>query len=278
MRKSLCKTQLDSDCDLGSCSKNVIWPGLEALPAYLAENEYRNPNDNVKSASMKGLDFNGDVMAYLKANPAKAAASFQFMAENKQESLKWMDAGIPTDDLHLSSHDVEKDRVMLVDVGGSSGHQCVALRKAFPELKGRLVLQDLDFMVDMIDKKYAEEIGFEPMAHDFFKPQAIKGAKVYYMRNVLHDWDDKLCRSILRNTRQAMADDSVLLVDEIVMPSVGANGRQAHMDLAVMVFASAMERTENQWSELLQSEGLKIRNILIYDEQLGAGLIAAVPI
>ncbi|KAI3394825.1 hypothetical protein diail_2162 [Diaporthe ilicicola] len=46
-------------------------------------------------------------------------------------------------------------------------HQCAALAAAFPALRGRLVLQD--------------------MAHDFFGPQPIKGARFYYLRNVLHD-------------------------------------------------------------------------------------------
>ncbi|XPS77150.1 hypothetical protein M3J07_009187 [Ascochyta lentis] len=258
-------------------SKNLIWPGLQVLPTFLAEIGYKNPHDPSKSASMKGVGFDGDVMVYLKKNPEKAAASYLFMAENKKEAAKWVDGKVPTNDLILSNEEIADGRVMLVDVGGGSGHQCEALRKAFPHLKGRILVQDLPFMVDRIDMEHARTVQFEVVPHDFFQPQPVCGAKVYYMRNVLHDWDDDRASAILSQTRQAMAKDSVIFVDEIILPLVGASSRQVHMDMAVMVFAGAMERTETQWKDLLGSNGFRIRDVWVYDEQLGAGIIVAVP-
>ncbi|KAF2000842.1 o-methyltransferas-like protein [Amniculicola lignicola CBS 123094] len=258
-------------------SKNVIWPGLQVLPTFLAENGYRNPNDHVKSACMRGVGFDGDVMAYLRENPEKAAASYAFMAENKKEAPKWVDGKVPTTDLVLSKEEVADGRVMAVDVGGGSGHQCEAIRKAFPHLKGRVLVEDLPFMVNRIDKEHARAIDFEVVAHDFFKPQPVISAKVYYMRNVIHDWDDERASAILKHTREAMAKDSVLFIDEIILPEFGASTRQVHMDLAVMVFAGAMERTNGQWKNLLGSNGFQIRDVWVYDEQLGAAVIAAVP-
>ena len=93
-----------------------------------------------------------------------------------------MDGSVPVDDFTLSDKDREDRRVMIVDVGGGSGHQCRALRKAFPALKGRMVVQDLPFMADMIDKEQAKASDLEPMAHDFYSPQPVQGAKVYYLR------------------------------------------------------------------------------------------------
>jgi len=258
-------------------SKNLIWPGLQVLPTFLAENGYRNPNDHVRSACMRGVGFSGDVMAYLKENPEKAAASYLFMAENKKEAPKWVDGKVPTTDLQLSDEEVANGRVTFVDVGGGSGHQCEAIRKAFPHLKGRVLVEDLPFMVNRIDKEHAQTVGFEVVPHDFFQPQPIHGAKVYYMRNVIHDWDDERASAILKNTREAMAKDSVLFVDEIILPLVGASSRQVHMDMAVMVFAGAMERTDSQWKNLLGANGFEIRDVWVYDEQLGAAILVAVP-
>ncbi|CBX98963.1 similar to o-methyltransferase [Plenodomus lingam JN3] len=258
-------------------SKNLIWPGLQVLPTFLAENGYQNPRDHVRSACMRGVDFDGDAMAYLKENPEQAAASYLFMAENKKEAPKWVDGKIPTTDLILSEEELADSRVMLVDVGGGSGHQCEAIRKAFPHLKGRILVEDLPFMVNRIDKEHARTVGFEVVAHDFFKPQPIRGAKVYYMRNVIHDWDDERASAILQPTHEAMAKDSVLFIDEIILPKVGASSRQVHMDMAVMVFAGAMERTDKQWKDLLGNNGFEIRDIWVYDEQLGAAILAAVP-
>lgn len=66
---------------------------------------------------------------------------------------------------------VESERALFVDVGGSIGHQCARLKQKFPDLKGRIVLQDLEETI-----KNAPPIeGVEMMSHDFFKAQPIKG-------------------------------------------------------------------------------------------------------
>ena len=66
---------------------------------------------------------------------------------------------------------LEPERVHFVDVGGSFGHQCARLKAKYPDLPGRIVLQDLPETI-----KQARPIeGVEFMAHDFFTPQPVKG-------------------------------------------------------------------------------------------------------
>jgi hypothetical protein len=63
------------------------------------------------------------------------------------------------------------ERAHFVDVGGSIGHQCARLKAKYPNLPGRIILQDLPETI-----KAARPIeGVEFMAHDFFKPQPVKG-------------------------------------------------------------------------------------------------------
>lgn len=71
----------------------------------------------------------------------------------------------------------EEERVLFVDVGGGRGQQCVALRKKYSELKGRVVLQDLKETVE----RRPEIEGVEVMVQDFWKPQAVKG-----MSHIIH--------------------------------------------------------------------------------------------
>lgn len=54
-----------------------------------------------------------------------------------------MNGSIPTGDFQMTDNDRETERVMMVDVGGGAGHQCLALREAFPHLKGKMVVQDI---------------------------------------------------------------------------------------------------------------------------------------
>jgi O-methyltransferase domain len=70
----------------------------------------------------------------------------------------------------LAAGDGENE-ILLVDVGGGRGHIVEAIRESFPELKGRMIVQDLKETVEEIE----DPKGFEPMAHDFFQPQPVKG-------------------------------------------------------------------------------------------------------
>ena len=72
-----------------------------------------------------------------------------------------------------------------------------------------------------------------------------------------------------------MADDSVLILDEVVMPLLGVSWKQASMDLAMMTMLAAKERTESDFVELFKAANLKIREIRTYDEDYGDSLIIA---
>lgn len=60
--------------------------------------------------------------------------------------------------------------VLLVDIGGGDGGDLKRFRNAFPELEGRLVLQDLGPVV-----KRAADPAYEAMEYDWMQSQPIKG-------------------------------------------------------------------------------------------------------
>lgn len=72
-----------------------------------------------------------------------------------------------------------------------------------------------------------------------------------------------------------MARDSVLILDEVVMPQLGVSWKQASMDLAMMTMLAAKERTRADFDKLLNGAGLQIREIRTYDEDYGDSLIFA---
>ena len=74
-----------------------------------------------------------------------------------------------------------------------------------------------------------------------------------------------------------MNQDSVILIDEIVIPNQGANWRQTQLDLAMMATLAGMERTEGQWRRLLTRAGLVITEICSYEPEFGDSIIEAVP-
>ncbi|KAH7177254.1 S-adenosyl-L-methionine-dependent methyltransferase [Fusarium sp. MPI-SDFR-AT-0072] len=97
------------------------------------------------------------------------------------------------------------------------------------------------------------------MAHDFFKPQPVKGARAYFMHAVLHDWPDAQATQLLRNTKDSMTKGySKLFVYDIVLPPTEASISQTTMDVQMMSLLSASERTKSQWEDLLTGAGYKI--------------------
>jgi demethylsterigmatocystin 6-O-methyltransferase len=78
------------------------------------------------------------------------------------------------------------------------------------------------------------------------------------MRAVLHDWPDHMARKMLSHIKAAMNSDSVLLIDEMVLPDVGVYSHVAAIDLAMMCATGSTERTESQWKALFAEEGLDL--------------------
>ena len=98
------------------------------------------------------------------------------------------DGRVSLPEFEMSEEDISQGRVMMCDVGGGMAHQCVDFRKHRPELQGRIVSEDLELVQGMI-KNHDElkSLAVDLQTQDFMQEQAVKGAKVYYLRNVIHN-------------------------------------------------------------------------------------------
>lgn len=76
----------------------------------------------------------------------------------------------------LHGHDTDSATPLFVDIGGAMGQQCIFFKKAYPDLKGRVIIQDQAQVVSQIEATPLPGFeGIEAMAHDFFQSQPIKG-------------------------------------------------------------------------------------------------------
>jgi demethylsterigmatocystin 6-O-methyltransferase len=168
----------------------------------------------------------------------------------------------------------DPESATFVDVGGGKGHQTLMLKRKFPQLFGRFVVQDLVSMVGIPEQLAAAGIEFQP--HDFFTPQPIRGAAIYYLRFVVHDWTTERAGAILSNIRDAMtAGYSRLLVNEWAMPDTGVSRLVAAADLTMMVVGGGMERTIDQYRQLMESAGLKITGVFEPGDDVSPSVIEA---
>lgn len=160
-------------------------PAYNAIPKYLAQESYANPT---KTAPFN-LAYQTDlpVFKWREFNPENAKAGQAFMAAQRIGQRSVWDGMVPVDDFKLSKEDLVNNRVMICDVGGGSGHQCLDFRKHYPDLTGKIVTQDLGSMQQLSAiREELEKQNITMMPHDFFAEQPIQGAKVYYLRNVIH--------------------------------------------------------------------------------------------
>ena len=56
--------------------------------------------------------------------------------------------------------------------------------------------------------------------HDFFKPQPVKNASMYFVRFVMHDWSDEWCKKLLSQLRAAAGPTSKLIMFEEILRHV----------------------------------------------------------
>jgi demethylsterigmatocystin 6-O-methyltransferase len=97
------------------------------------------------------------------------------------------------------------------------------------------------------------------------------------MRNILHDYPDEKCIVLLKKTIEAMSKESVLIIDEIIIPNKGAHWKSMLFDIIMMTSFASMERTEKQWDNLLDKAGLKVLEKRTYLDATGESVIVVAP-
>jgi hypothetical protein len=103
----------------------------------------------------------------------------------------------------------------------------------------------------------------------------ITGARVYYFKNVLHDWSDEKAAIIFNNLKPAMKPGfSKIIAEEYILPDQNARSLPCMTDMAVMVFCSGLERTQQRWTDLMISVGLRIVKFWVREGD-GLGIVEA---
>lgn len=144
-----------------------------ALPAYLRQNNHRIPSDGKNCPFQLGFGTDLHFFEFLRDHPIHASQFNNHMSAYHQGRPSWMDVGFyPVLDLVMGVK--YTDEILLVDVGGSVGHDLSEFHRKWPETSGRLILQDLPDVVDQA-REMSLPHRIEIMPHDFFKEQPIKG-------------------------------------------------------------------------------------------------------
>jgi len=149
---------------------------MNKMPEYLASISFRNPDLAKQNLFQYAMQTDMEFFDWLHTQPkdleifsATMAASSAF----QQGAVINMVSGLfPHKTDPASNHlSLDEDQVLLVDVGGGRGTIMNEVRKARPDLKGAIIVQDLP---KEIEGREPSE-GIQSMVYDFFKPQPVKG-------------------------------------------------------------------------------------------------------
>ena len=104
------------------------------------------------------------------------------------------------------------------------------LSQLYPQLKFIIqdraaVLQQAETIIWPKDNPNAlvqQQVQFCP--HDFFEPNPVKEADVYWLRYILHDWSDDYCVRILAAIKPSMGPRSrILICDQVMNTTLGSD-------------------------------------------------------
>lgn len=90
------------------------------------------------------------------------------------------------------------------------------------------------------------------------------GAKFYYLRAVLHNHSPPNVRRLLDNIKAVMEPESILLVDELVLPEFGVSYIASSIDMTMLSAFASTERTESQWRKVFDEAGLELQRTYTY--------------
>jgi acetylserotonin N-methyltransferase len=151
--------------------------------------------------------------------------------------------------------DLSKFKTM-VDLGGATGHLCIAACESWPHLKATVL--DLPVVEKFADRyikssPVADRIHFQ--AADFFT-DALPMSDLYSLGRILHDWTDEKILRLLGKIVASLPDGGGLLIAETLLNDDKSGPLYSAMqDLNMLVCTEGRERTRAEYTQLLKGVG-----------------------
>ncbi|KAL4789036.1 S-adenosyl-L-methionine-dependent methyltransferase [Aspergillus venezuelensis] len=237
----------------------------QILPDYLADTGYKEIQSHKECPFQRAFNTDLAIFEWMSQHPKHLESLGKLMALDRPKV--WVDY-FPV--LEHVAGVVDDTKTLMVDIGGGFGQQSKALRVKFPDLAGKIIVQEIP--QTLAAAQPVEGIDFA--VHDFFQPQPVRCAKFYYLRHVLHNWPDQECIQILRQITPALGPESLILIDEVIIPETGVPWQAAMMDIMMMQSLGGVERTRQEWEQLFDQAGLKMLKTYHYDGKEQAILVA----
>jgi demethylsterigmatocystin 6-O-methyltransferase len=155
----------------------VHLPVTLALPGFSKEHKYQDMTDSNDLPFHKAMKTELTPFEWMKQDGEQMKALGHIMVLDSADS--WV-SSYPVEQA-IGNFKPANDSALLVDIGGGFGQHSVAFKSKFPDLTGRIIVQDVPSTL-----AHAPRVeGIEFQTHDFFTSQPIPNANFYYLRHIM---------------------------------------------------------------------------------------------
>ena len=231
-------------------------PGSQYAMAIMSGSEHYSASSRMIDAVRGGrcayeIAHGKPLFEYLKEHPGSARIFDMAMQSIHGTETKQM----------LEAYDFSKFET-LMDIGGGNGSLLVEVLRANPKLKG--VLFDQDHVIEAA-RVFLESHGVSSrcrlVSGDFFV-SVPNGADACLLRHIIHDWDDETSVKLFKNIREVLPANGRLLVVDAVLPEGNTPHPGKLFDWIMMGIPGGVERTEDEFREILRKGGFKVERIV----------------
>ena len=190
---------------------------------------------------------------YLEKHPAESVRFHEFMSHSPDERQR---AVIDAYDFSQATH--------IIDVGGGTGALLCAIMQRHAAASGTLY-ETASVRTNALRHLSAQGLcgRCRFVLGDFFV-SVPAGGDLYILSQILHDWGDEDCRTILLRCRDAMRPGTkMLLIERLVGCEASANHTTNYLsDLEMLLVLGSRERTAEAYGELLLEAGLRATRVI----------------
>jgi C-methyltransferase len=132
----------------------------------------------------------------------------------------------------------------LIDIGAGQVGLTKAIATQYPSVAVTLFNLMIPMNDDSIDDHFA----------------TLTSAEAYLFKGFLHDFEDIKVKNILKNCWKHMPSNSSLIIAEQVIPPNNVPHTNRTMDIIMMVLVGGRQRTLDNWCELVETTGFKLKS------------------
>jgi hypothetical protein len=149
----------------------------------------------------------------------------------------------------------------VLDIGGGQGGLLVEVLRRYPALQVGLMEQP-QVLAEPADVARAGLLDRVELIRGDFFADVPAGFDVYFLKRIIHDWDDERAVRILRNCRESMGAGARVAVADAVMRPGNDPDPNKYLDLSIMALTPGKERTAAEFAELFTAAGLRLTRVI----------------